>query len=138
MTTYLGKDPCDLTYDWKEWHLQAYVVMMARRLGILVHGDQNGASKTPKGWSQAAATGMLKGWPDLCFVMDRLIFVELKRGKERRSPEQVSIHDALNHIGMEVHTVHACCPAECWNKVKYILDNQPISNQYITEHTREA
>ena len=118
---YLGRDPCDLTYDWKEWHLQAYVVMQARRANLLVHGDQNGASKTPKGWSQGAATGMLKGWPDLVFVLDRLIFVELKRGKEKRSEEQIKIHDALQAINVEVHTVNADCPAECWNKVNYIL-----------------
>ena len=118
---FLGRDPCDLTYKWKEWHLQAYVVMQARRANILVHGDQNGASKTPKGWSQGVATGMLKGWPDLVFVMDRLVFVELKRGNEKRSEEQIKIHDALQAINIEVHTVFADCPAECWNKVNYIL-----------------
>lgn len=118
---FLGKDPYDISIVWKEWHLQAYVVMVARRRGILVHGDQNGASKTPKGWSQGQATGMLKGWPDLVFVVDRLVFIELKVGKGKLSKEQIEIHNALSAINIEIHTINADCPAECWNKVEYIL-----------------
>lgn len=119
---FLGKDPCDLTYDWKEWHLQAYAVMMARREKYVVHGDQNGASKTPKGWSQAAATGMLKGWPDLCFILPMgPLWIELKVGKGRLSKEQIELHGIMEKAGCIVHTVNADCPDECWNKVKWII-----------------
>lgn len=120
---FLGKDPCDLSFDWKEWHLQAYVVMMARRGNYIVHGDQNGASKTPRGWSQAAATGMLKGWPDLCFILEHgPLWIELKVGSGKRSKEQIELHGIMEAAGCRVETVNADCPAECWNKVKWIID----------------
>lgn len=120
---FLGKDPCDLTYQWKEWHLQAYVVQMARQANIIVHGDQNGASKTPKGWSQAAATGMLKGWPDLCFILAHgPLWIELKVGKGRLSKEQIELHGIMRSAGCRVETVNANCPGECWDKVKEIID----------------
>lgn len=119
---FLGKDPNDTTYPWKEWHLQAYVVMMARREGYVVHGDQNGASKTPKGWSQAVATGMLKGWPDLCFILDHgPLWIELKVGKGKLSHEQIELHGIMRSVGCRVETVNANCPGECWNKVKEII-----------------
>lgn len=119
---FLNQDPCDISYPWKEWHLQAYVIMNARRKNITVHGDQNGASKTPKGWSQGVATGMLKGWPDLCFIMPYgPVWIELKVGKEKRSKEQVELHDIMALAGCSIHTVNADCPAECWNKVEYII-----------------
>lgn len=123
---YLGKDPCDLSFPWKEWHLQAYVVMMARRMGLTVHGDQNGSSKTPKGWSQGQATGMLKGWPDLCFILaDGPVWIELKLGNGALSKEQVTLHDIMAKAACRIHTVFADCPAECWNKVKYTITPPP-------------
>lgn len=118
---YLGRDPYDLTYDWKEWHLQAYVVMQSRRLNITVHGDQNGASKTPKGWSQGQATGMLKGWPDLCFVLNRLVFVELKLLNGTVSKEQKAIHGSLKAAGQLVHVVHSSTPGDCWDQIQKII-----------------
>lgn len=123
---FLGKDPYDISIEWKEWHLQAYVVMMARRDNYTVHGDQNGASKTPKGWSQASATGMLKGWPDLCFILPMgPLWIELKVGKGRLSKEQIELHVIMEKAGCVVHTVNADCPAECWYKVKWIITNCP-------------
>lgn len=99
--------------------MQAYAVMMARRDGYVVHGDQNGASKTPKGWSQAKATGMLKGWPDLCFILtDGPLWIELKVGKEKRSKEQVELHEIMERAGCRIFTVAADAPAECWDRVK--------------------
>lgn len=119
---FLNKDPYDKTFPWKEWHLQAYAVMMARRMGMIVHGDTNGASKTPKGWGQAAATGMLKGWPDLCFILENgPLWVELKVGKGKLSPEQIELHQWMEKCGCRVETVAADTPGECWDKVKLII-----------------
>lgn len=123
MELFLNQDPANPSFPWKEWHLQAYVVMKSRQSNITVHGDTNGASKTPKGWGQAAATGMLKGWPDLCFVLPArgAVFVELKLGTAKRSPEQIALHDVLRACGVVVHTVSAHTPAECWDKIIAII-----------------
>lgn len=115
---FLGKDPHDTSFPWKEWHLQAYVVMQSRRMGLTVHGDQNGASKTPKGWSQGQVTGMLKGWPDLCYIFPHgPLWVELKLGGGRLSSEQKSLHEIMVNSGCCVITIHADCPGECWDKM---------------------
>lgn len=120
---FLNQDPSDASYPWKEWHLQAYVVMQSRQRAITVHGDTNGASKTPKGWGQAAATGMLKGWPDLCFVLPArgAVFVELKLGDAKPSKEQTALHGVLKGAGLEVFVVAAHTPAECWDKIIAII-----------------
>lgn len=123
---FLGKDPNDANHSWKEWEIQAYIVMELRRAGYIVHGDTNGASKTPKGWSQAKATGMLPGWPDMCLILERgPLWVELKVDGGVLSKEQKTLHEWMVKCGCAVHTVYADCPADGLEKVK-LLCNYPV------------
>lgn len=122
MELFLNRDPSDTTFPWKEWHLQAYVVMQSRQRGLVVHGDTNGASKTPKGWGQASATGMLKGWPDLCYILlDGPLWIELKVGNGKRSKEQIELHEWMEKCGCRVVTIAADTPAQCWDMVLEVL-----------------
>lgn len=119
---FLGRDPSDPSLPWHEWHLQAYVIMRARQSGLTVHGDQNGASKSRTSASMAKATGMLAGWPDLCFILpDGPLWIELKLEGGRLSKEQMAIHDIMKLSRCRVHVVKAGCPVECWQRVAEIV-----------------
>lgn len=119
---FLGHDPNDALHKWHEWHLQAYVVMKSRQMGFVVHGDQNGASKSRASAGMAKATGMLAGWPDLCFILpDGPLWVELKMGTKKPSKEQKDLHEIMELAGCRIFVVNADCPEECWNKVEYII-----------------
>lgn len=120
---FLGRDPCDTKNPWKEFHIQAYVVQEARRLGWMVHGDQNGASKGIASAGRASATGMLPGWPDLCFITSGgPLWVELKRrGRGGLSKEQIELHKIMMAAGCHVETIYAKCPAEAWNQVRELV-----------------
>lgn len=123
---YLGRNPSDNSHNWKEWEVQSYIVMELRRAGYIIHGDANGASKTPKGWAQAKVTGALAGWPDMCVLLPkRPIWIELKVGAGRTSKEQVALHDAMQDMGHEIYVVHADCPTNGLGKVLNIINPPP-------------
>lgn len=122
---FLGRDPYK-TGIWKEWEIQAFIVQESRRMGLVVHGDQNGSSKTPKGVSMAAVTGALAGWPDLTFLVpDVPVFVELKITGGSVSKPQREVHDYMTTMGYPCHVVYAASPIDGWNKVLEILANLP-------------
>jgi hypothetical protein len=56
--------------------------------------DSRGFSRTP-----VAADG--KGFPDLCMVRERIIWVENKVGRNKLGPEQVAWRDAILAAGGE-------------------------------------
>jgi hypothetical protein len=118
---FLGRDPASTSPAWSETQIQSYVVMNARRAVYVVHGDTNGANKTRLSASQAKATGMLAGWPDLCFAVPGCpVFVEMKKADGRLSHAQKAVHDHMAAMGYPVHTVFAPTPASAWEQVKAI------------------
>lgn len=121
-TKFLGQDPADATYPWKEWQMQAYAVMKLRRMGYVVHGDQNGAAKSRSSAGMAQATGMQKGWPDICvLVPEKPIWVELKRKGGRLSPEQRAIHAHMEACGYAPVIIEADCPAQALDAIVGLL-----------------
>lgn len=118
---FLGKDPADETYEWKEWMIQAFIVMMARRAGYIVHGDQNGASKTAKGQMEAQLSA-LAGWPDLCFILaSGPLWIELKRKGGKLSKEQKQMHQVMLKSNCRVEVVVANSPAHGWELCRNII-----------------
>lgn len=122
---FLGQNIHNKEYPWKEWQIQSYIVMELRRMGYVVHGDANGASKTPKGISQAKACGMQPGWPDMCIVMDQLIWIELKMEKGRLSDDQKTVHNQLRAAGQTVHVIYADSPASGLKQALEIITGSP-------------
>lgn len=59
-------------------------------------------ARTAHGWrTPVEADG--KGFPDLVLVRDRVVFVELKCGRNRLSPEQDAWLEALKLAGVEAY-----------------------------------
>ena len=83
-----------------ERELQDWIVGTARLLGWRVAHFR--PAWTEKGWRTAGAYDA-QGWPDLCLVRDRIVFAEIKVGKNRLSPEQVAWLEALREAGAEAH-----------------------------------
>lgn len=122
MEKFLGKDPADGSLGWREWQIQAYIVQELRRLGYLVHGDQNGASKTPKGLMEAAAMGACPGWPDLTIALpERIVWVELKIGSGRLSDAQHTLHSRMAALGHWIEVIKATSPADGLAKVLKLI-----------------
>jgi len=97
-----------------EWRLQAAQVRRLRSMPehgrlFLVAGDQNAARRGPVAATQAKATGMTPGEPDLrVYLPDgRLGLIENKTLKGRLSPEQRDRHTALAALGHTVVVVKA-------------------------------
>ena len=122
MTMFLGRDPSASNPPWKEWQIQAFAVMELRRAGYLVHGDQNGAAKSRSAAGLAQATGMLKGWPDLCVLVPGCpLFVELKTGAGRLSKDQQAVHSHMAEMGYPVTVIHADSPADALAAILKII-----------------
>lgn len=84
-----------------ERELHANVVFVARVLGYRVAHFRS--AWTQKGW-RTPVSGDGKGFPDLVLcVPGRLVFVELKVGRNRPTPEQEAWLEALREAGAEVH-----------------------------------
>lgn len=115
---FLGRDP-KIPFIWKEWEIQSYVVMELRRMGYIVHGDQNGASKTPRGIAQAKVTGALAGWPDLTILPPNLPvqFVELKLAGGRPSKEQTALHAQMRAMEHNIEIVYAESPVDALEQI---------------------
>jgi hypothetical protein len=83
-----------------ERELQDWIVAAARLLGWRVAHFR--PAMTDKGWRTAGSYDA-QGWPDLCLVRDRVLFAEIKVGRNRLSPEQSAWLDALRDAGAEAH-----------------------------------
>lgn len=79
----------------------------------MVHGDGNGLSLTPKGIAQKTVCGAMKGWPDLCILLDggKTLWVELKVSGGRISKEQKELAATMGRLGHMCHVVQTDCPA---------------------------
>lgn len=85
----------------KEEELQHGIIEMAQFFGWLVAHFRT--SMNARGEYQTAVAGDGKGFPDLVLVRDRIIFAELKVGKNTLSFEQVMWRDAIINAGGEWH-----------------------------------
>jgi len=69
-----------------EKELTQAVIEMARAFGWRIAHFRSVETKR-RGW-QTPFAGDGKGFPDLCCVRDRVVFIELKVGKNKAEPEQ--------------------------------------------------
>jgi hypothetical protein len=61
-------------------------------------------AQTARGWRTPVSGPMGKGWPDLTLAKEgRLIFAELKVGKNKLSPEQAEVLATLRLAGAETY-----------------------------------
>lgn len=105
-----------------EWLIQARTVRELHRLGVLYQGDQNASLRGLKSQTQAKATGMQAGWPDLTVIQhNKVTFIEFKTIKGKLSDKQQDIHDKLKSLGFPVYTVYAVDEDDGWNQVREIL-----------------
>ncbi len=118
---FMNRDPGDVSQPWREWQVQAYIVMGLRRAGYTVHGDGNGLSLTPKGMMQKTVCGAMKGWPDIAILLPegQTLWIELKMdngGKSGRktkgclSKEQKDMEKVMKELGHRYEVVWADCP----------------------------
>lgn len=105
-----------------EFEIQCYVVTQALRKGILVHGDPLGLVRSSRLGAKAKCAGARKGWPDLTFVLPgRVVWVELKTRRGKRSADQKSVHWLMQSLGHDVYTIYAKDGKEAWEMVKECL-----------------
>ena len=82
-----------------EKELTASVIQMARLFGWRIAHFRSVETKR-QGW-QTPVQGDGKGYPDLCLVRERIIFIELKCGKNKLEPEQEVWRDKIILAGGE-------------------------------------
>ena len=129
---FLGCDPYSIHgpngKTWQEWHMQAYVVQEARRMGYVVAADMNAGKRNG---AKAKAEGMQAGETDLRFYLPgaMMALIELKRGGNLTprktwgsvSKAQKELHETLRGLGFYVAVVFADSPAAMWDKVRELL-----------------
>lgn len=75
--------------------------------GAVFHHSPNEGKHKPQYRKKQIAMGMQAGWPDLeIFYDDRVLFIELKAGKNTLSDTQKELHPKLKSNGFNVVT--------CW------------------------
>ena len=74
-------------------------------------------AKTDKGWRTAVEGSHAKGWPDIVFCRERVVFVELKGPRGKLSDEQADWLDALRRAGAEAY----CWWPDDWDQVVEVL-----------------
>lgn len=139
-TPFMGKDPTIPSAFWREYMVQAYIVMELRRAGYVVHGDGNGLPLTPKGKWMLKTCGAHAGWPDLTILLPKAqaLYVELKMiskitqsisnhdiqdpmkitsptkkpgwRKGAVSPDQKKMAKVMKELGHRYEVVYADCP----------------------------
>lgn len=109
---------------WQEWHMQAYVVQEARRMGYCVAADMNAGKRNG---ARAKAEGMQAGETDLRFYLPgaMMALIELKRKGGSVSKAQKELHQTLRLLGFYVAVVFADSPADMWDKVRALLPDIP-------------
>jgi len=83
-----------------EHELQSGVIDAARILGWRVAHFR--PALTRHGW-RTPVQGDGAGFPDLVLVRDRVLWVELKVGRNRLSPDQQAWFEALHRAGQAAH-----------------------------------
>ena len=84
-----------------EEELTANVIEMARLFGWRIAHFRSVETKR-RGW-QTPVQGDGKGYPDLCLVRERIVFIELKCGRNKLEPEQETWRDWILAAGGEWH-----------------------------------
>ena len=107
---------------------QQQFIDLAHWLGWLVAHFR--PARTAKGWrTPVAADG--KGFPDNVLCRERTIYVELKCGSGRPSPEQKEWIAALKAAGEEVYV---WCPSD-WDLMVSVLTRKEAENDTNTVST---
>lgn len=92
-------------------------------LGMLC-SSQAGARMSPAQAGKAKAAGMVRGFPDLSLLVQRRgyagLFIELKVGDNRLTPEQRAWIKALNREGYYATTCWGA--AQAWARVLWYLE----------------
>lgn len=83
-----------------ERELQDWIAATARLLGWRVCHHR--PARTARGWRTAGSYDA-EGWPDLCLVRDRVVFVEVKADRGQLRPQQKIWIEALREAGAECH-----------------------------------
>lgn len=119
---FLGRDIS--SGKWKEWEIQAYIVMEARRAGYSIEGDQNQGKRGYGAAARAKACGMQAGTPDLRILLPKgvIVFIELKLKKGKLSAAQQDWHYIAMVKGHKAHIVYADTPLDGWGLVNQILE----------------
>jgi len=119
---FRGKRPGEKN-DWKEDHIQQYIVQESRRAGYMMAGSLEGQYiASAKARAKAQSTGRTAGEPDMRFYLQgRIVFIELKKEKGKLSKTQKEYHEALRGKGFQVETVYAKDPWDGWLQVYDIL-----------------
>jgi len=86
--------------DLSERDWQQQIIDLAHMFGWLVAHFR--AAKTAKGWRTAVAADGA-GWPDLCMVRDRVLWIENKREKGKLDQNQIDWIRWLDRAGAEVY-----------------------------------
>lgn len=105
-----------------EFVLQSYVSTQLKRLGILHHGDQNSAKRSLGAGARAKASGMCKGWPDMCIVCNGVLYwIEYKTATGKLSNEQIEVGIELRRNGQRYEVVAVETKEEAWMKTRTII-----------------
>lgn len=107
--------------QWDEDTIQMYIAMMANRAGLVFHADGNGNYVHGKTAGKKKLMGARAGWPDLCFWMPRLVYIELKKLDGVQSKAQKEVERCADNAGIEYHLVRALDGIDGWNKVCEVL-----------------
>lgn len=83
-----------------ERELQDWIVAAARLLGWRVAHYR--PARTAHGWRTPVSYDG-RGLPDLLLARDRIVFAEIKVGRNRLSPEQTTWLEVLREAGVEAH-----------------------------------
>ncbi len=77
---------------------------------------------TKHGW-KTPVQGDGKGWPDLVLVRDRVLYIEVKVGRNTLSSEQASWLEALRAAGQEAYV----CTDSMWEsgEIEALLRREP-------------
>lgn len=105
-----------------EFTIQSYVSTQLKKLGILHHGDQNAGQRTRNAGGRAKASGMRKGWPDMCVVYKNTIhWIEFKSARGYLSQDQRDVHRLLKNNRQNVYVVQEDTKEKAWAVTKKIL-----------------
>jgi len=92
---------------YQEHHFPELQLLKGNLEGIYLHGTQEQRAKTI---NKAKKAGMRPGWPDLELPVSRkgygALFIELKVGTNKPSPEQVRMLDLLVEHGNAVYLAY--------------------------------
>jgi hypothetical protein len=67
----------------------------------------------------AKVAGARKGWPDLCFVLDKeVVYVELKTLKGVVSKDQKAVHKEMRSRNIRVYVVKAKDGEDAWKQIQ--------------------